>query len=59
VIAFVHKSERKHGGFVKFALPAANRWQETRFGAADAVMAVILACLLLGTAAAVRYFLAR
>jgi len=57
--AFVHKARGKHGGFVKFMPSAGYRSQERRRTAGDAAIAVILACLLLGTGALLRFLLSR
>jgi hypothetical protein len=57
--AFVHKARGKRGGFVKFMPSAGHRSQERRRAAGNAAIAAILACLLFGTGAVLRFLFSR
>jgi hypothetical protein len=53
----VFRADGRAGGFITASVVPSNRTEMSRFGKLDAVVALIIVVLLLGTAAAVRFVL--
>ena len=51
------RADGRAGGFISASLVPSNRTQMPRFGKLDAIVAVIIVILLVGTAVAVRFVL--
>jgi hypothetical protein len=54
----VYRTDGRPGGFITASIVPANRTEMSRFGGLDAVIAVVVVFLLVGTATVLRFALA-